>query len=113
MSCKLPTPLMAISRADPKDVAKFSFLMSVPIILGSIVVASKDLIFPGEGVAVLPTPAEGLGVSIGVIFAAVSGFFAVKLMLKVIARANYGWFSLYLVLLSLVCLWLDILGVLA
>ena len=101
-----------VSGADRGDVAKFSFLMSIPVILGSVAVELKDVIFPDEGMAVAMGGAEIVGMIFGVVFAAVAGFFAVKVMLKVIKKADYKWFSLYLVLLSLAGMWLDIVGVL-
>ncbi len=101
-----------ISGAKKEDVAKFSFLMSIPVILGSAAVELWHVIKPSEGVAVsLGTP-EIVGTVVGVVFAAVSGFLAIKLMLKVIGKGNYKWFSLYLVLLSLTCFWINVLGIL-
>ena len=100
-----------ISGAKAEDVAKFSFLMSIPIILGSVVVELKDVIFPESG-AMAMGGAEIVGMLFGVVFAAVSGFFAVKAMLKVIKKANYRWFTLYLIILVMVCIWLDVLQIL-
>ncbi|MGN1077533.1 MAG: undecaprenyl-diphosphate phosphatase [Candidatus Gallimonas sp.] len=99
-----------LSGAKAEDVARFSFLMSVPVILGSFVLELKDVIFPAEGAVPIGTN-EVVGTVIGVLFAALSGFFAIRLMLKVVSKANYKWFSLYLVLLSLFCFWLDVLAI--
>ena len=104
-----------VSGAKKEDVAKFSFLMSIPVILGSVLVELFGFIKHP------PQLAEGtsgglalaLGILFGVTFAAISGFFAIKAMLKIIGKANYKWFSLYLVLLSMTCLWLDILQIFA
>ncbi len=101
-----------VSGAKTQDVAKFSFLMSIPVILGSVLV---------ELYGFIKTPAVGaegggtlaLGVIIGVVTAAVFGFFAIKVMLKIIAKANYKWFALYLILLTAACIWLDVLGIVA
>ena len=38
------------------------------------------------------------------------GFLAIKWMLKIIRKANYMWFSVYLLCLSLGCFWLNALG---
>lgn len=93
--------------AQPKDISKFSFLMSIPVILGSAVIGLKHLIFDGgfaESVAAYPSAGHFVGCLIlGVAVAALSGFFAIKVMLKVIDAANYKWFSVYLVLLSVAC----------
>ncbi len=97
-----------VTGAKAEDVAKFSFLMSIPVILGSALVEMKDVIFPESG-AVALGGAEIVGMLFGMVFAAVSGFFAVKVMLKVIQKGNYKWFTLYLVLLSAACIWIDVL----
>ena len=102
--------VMAGAKRD--EVAKFSFLMSIPVILGSLLVGVFHLIKPDEGVTVAIGSSEIIGMVVGVVFSAVSGFFAIKLMLKVIQKSNYKWFVLYLVLLSLTCFWLNALGVL-
>ena len=99
------------SGAKREEVAKFSFLMSIPVILGSLLLEIVSLATErGAGAAF--GAGEIAGMITGVVFSAVSGFFAIKVMLKVIGKANYKWFSLYLILLSFVCFWLNVLGVL-
>lgn len=100
-----------VTGTKPEKIAKFSFLMSIPVILGSFVLELKGLIFPDEGAALAIGTNEIIGMIFGVVFAAVSGFFAIKFMLKIIGKANYKWFSVYLVLLSLTCFWLDALAI--
>ncbi len=101
-----------VSGAKTKDVAKFSFLMSIPVILGSVLVELYGFFKApsfGEGNGLI----LALGVIVGVISSAVFGFFAIKVMLKVIAKANYKWFALYLILLTATCIWVDVLGIFA
>lgn len=82
--------------------ANFAFLMSIPVILGSALVESLGVIKSGSfDIGVLP-------LIFGVFAAAVSGYVAIKLMLSVIKKANYKWFSLYLVLLSVVLLIIEL-----
>ena len=100
-----------ISGAKREEVAKFSFLMSIPVILGSLLIEGLHLIKPETGGAMLGTN-EILGMAVGVATAALSGFAAIKLMLKAIQKGKYQWFALYLVVLSLTCFWLNALGVL-
>lgn len=95
-----------IAGCKRSEVAKFSFMMSIPVILGSFLVELASGLYSGE---IQTSFAEGgatLGWSIGLgfIVSAVSGLFAIKVMLKIIEKANYKWFSLYLVLLSITCL---------
>ncbi len=100
-----------VSGARAEDVTKFSFLMSIPVILGSALVSLKDIIGSPESVTALGA-SGAVGVIVGVVCAAVSGFFAVKIMLKVIRKANYKWFAASLLVLSLTCIWLDVLQIL-
>ena len=88
-----------------EEVAKFSFLMSIPVILGSFVVSLVKGLYRGEIQAdfVANGSAYGWCIALGFIVSAVSGLFAIKVMLKVIQKANYKWFSLYLILLAITC----------
>lgn len=78
---------------DRKFAAKFSFLMSIPAILGSLVFQIKDL-----------TQAESLGaltpVILGAIAAAISGYFAIKLMMEIIQKKSLKIFSVYVFILG-------------
>lgn len=98
-----------------EDVSKFSFLMSIPVILGSFCVSLvKGLIADGEGSLSysfqVAGPQFGWCIAIGFIVSAVAGLFAIKVMLAAIKKANYKWFSLYLILLSITCVVLQCLG---
>lgn len=98
-----------IAGGKSSDVAKFSFLMSIPVILGSFVVELFKGIRDGtiaqnfsDGGSIF-----GWSVAIGFVVSAVSGLFAIRVMLKAIQKANYKWFSLYLVLLAVTCIILQ------
>lgn len=97
-----------------EDVSKFSFLMSIPVILGSFVVElAKGLIDKEEGFAYsfqVAGPQFGWCIAIGLIVSAIAGLFAIKVMLTAIKKANYKWFSLYLVLLAIACIVLQCTG---
>lgn len=97
-----------LSGAKTEDVARFSFLMSIPVILGSAAISLKDVIFDEPEVLSAMGTNGIYGMLVGIVFAAVSGFFAIKVMLKVIGKGNYKWFALYLVILSLTCIWFDV-----
>ena len=70
--------------------ARFSFLLSIPAILGALVLQSKDLVKSGFSESV-NIPA----VIAGTISAAVVGFFAVKFMLKIIREKSLFGFAVY------------------
>ncbi|MBE7033186.1 MAG: undecaprenyl-diphosphatase UppP [Ruminococcaceae bacterium] len=70
---------------------RFSFLMSIPAILGALVLDIKDMItMPSQSLSVLP-------VVIGMITAAVSGYFAIKFLLKLVEKSKLSYFSIYCV----------------
>ncbi len=99
-----------VAGADREQVASFSFLMSIPVILGSFAVEVYGVIKEPSAVADIGTNGF-VGIAVGVVLAAVFGVLAIKLMLRVIRKANYMWFSVYLVCLSLTCFWLNALGI--
>ena len=76
---------------DSKKIATFSFLMSLPVIAGSLLLSIIDVAQAGTLGAV-----DWFGMFIGAATAFASGYIAVRVMLKLIAKANYKWFSLYL-----------------
>ena len=78
--------------------AEFSFLMSIPIIIASFVYE----IMGGGLSAVSSIPLFPLIVSF--LVALVSGVFAIKFMLHIICKVSLGWFSGYLVVLAVFCL---------
>lgn len=81
-----------------EEAARFSFLMSIPAILGSVVLQVKDLI-TGEAAAVPVLP-----VLVGMVAAAVSSLFAIKFMLNLVKKQSLDVFALYTLLLGvLVC----------
>ena len=99
-----------VAGAKREQVASFSFLMSIPVILGSFAVEVYGLVKEPAAVEGIGTNGA-VGIAIGVVLAAVFGFLAIKLMLRVIRKANYMWFSIYLVGVSLTCFWLSALGI--
>ena len=97
-----------------EDTSRFSFLMSIPVILGSFLVELiKGLVDKEEGFAYsfqVAGPQFGWCIAIGLIISAIAGLFAIKVMLAAIKKANYKWFSLYLVLLAIACVVLQCVG---
>lgn len=81
---------------DREKVAKFSFFMSMVAILGASTLQLAQMVYQDNFVLDLwPTIC-------GMAAAAISGFFAIKLLLFVIKKANYKWFSVYLIVISIV-----------
>jgi undecaprenyl-diphosphatase len=74
--------------------AKFSFLMSVVIILGSSGYEALKLI--GEPVDIQIAP-----LLVGMLFAAISGYFAIKLLLDIISKRKLYGFAVYVFILAI------------
>lgn len=75
-----------------ENAARFSFLLSIPAILGGMVLTIKDMITGEVSVA------ESIGIMpmvVGFLVAAVSGYIAIRFMLGIIRRGNLKWFSFY------------------
>lgn len=84
---------MALGVAREK-VARFSFIMSIPAILGAAVLQSGELFRHP------PTSEALLNLSVGTVMSAVSGYFAIKLLLDIIRKNRLQWFGYYCLLLS-------------
>ncbi len=86
----------------PRSVAtKFSFMMSVPAIVGSLIFETKDLLTGGEANLF----ADGwLMILISVLVAAVCGYAAIRWMLHLVRRASLNWFALYVAILGVLVL---------
>ncbi len=75
--------------------AKFSFLLSVPIILGASILKFKELM------EAPPPSSEIMNLVLGTITAAVSGYLAIIWMLNIIKRQKLEWFGLYCAIVSI------------
>lgn len=69
--------------------ARYAFLMSIPTILGGLVFSAADLAKTGLGVITVP------GVIAGTIAAALSGYFAIRFMLRLISHHHLWGFAIY------------------
>ena len=83
---------------DRKFALKLSFLMSIPAILGAATLDGIKLIKDGGGeIEVLP-------LIIGAIFAALSGYIAIKFMIRIFMKASLKMFSYYVFILGILVL---------
>ncbi|MCL2126909.1 MAG: undecaprenyl-diphosphate phosphatase [Treponema sp.] len=93
----------ALSRGlDRGFAARFSFLLSIPAILGAAVLQLKDIAKTGA-----ETAESGIGAAAiiaGTLSAAVVGFFAVRLMLKIVREKSLWGFAAYTGVLGLLVL---------
>lgn len=75
-----------------EQAARFSFLLSTPIILGAAIVKVPQLLQTG-----ITTP-----IAFGIIAAAVSGYLAIKYMLRFIQKVGYAPFFWYRLVLAII-----------
>jgi undecaprenyl-diphosphatase len=80
-----------------EDAIRFAFLMSIPAILGSLILDIFD-IFKGDSTIV---SGMALPIIIGVVFAAVSGYFCMTFMLKKLTRKGIAVCGIYVIVLGL------------
>ncbi|MFN2353130.1 MAG: undecaprenyl-diphosphate phosphatase [Desulfopila sp.] len=79
---------------DRQVVARFSFIMSIPAILGALVLQLN-------GVVDNPPTMESLfSIIAGTLAAAISGYFAIVLLLDIVRRNRLQWFGYYCLVLS-------------
>jgi undecaprenyl-diphosphatase len=75
-------------RIDPVVAAEFSFMMSVPAIIGAVVLQAPDAL--REGVAVGAVP-----LMVGFAAAAVSGVYAIQFFVALLRKQNFHVFAYY------------------
>lgn len=79
-------------KLNKETAVRFSFLLSIPAILGALVLDIKDIFSAGsQALPVIP-------VIVGMITAAVSGYFAIRFLLKLVQKSKLSYFSIYCVL---------------
>lgn len=86
-----------LAGGDKKESAKFSFLMSIPIIILSMVMEIYEIC---QGSVTINYPVIAIIASFLVAF--LSGIFAIKFMMKLTEKGNLKWFSLYLLIIGIV-----------
>lgn len=85
------------SGVNRRTAAKFSFMMSAIATLGSLVFKFKDLI----GVGGAAFDGGMVAAAIGMVAAGVSGFLAMRLMMRLIQRVSLKWFGFYTAVLGM------------
>jgi undecaprenyl-diphosphatase len=84
-------------KISPVQAARFSFLLSIPVIAGATLLETYKL-------AVYGTTIGSLQIVIGITLSAVAGYVAIKLLLHIMEKGKFSWFSLY-------CLVIGIIGI--
>lgn len=88
-----------ISGYDKKECAKFSFILSIPIILLSMVEEIFELATTKQTLNV-----NFAGLILGFIIAFIIGILTIRLMIKITEKTQFKWFGFYLLILSSICI---------
>jgi undecaprenyl-diphosphatase len=83
--------------------AKFSFLLSIPAILGAVVLEGKDILHLSQSPYLLPYAA-------GMLAAFVAGYAAIVGLLRLVMKRQLRWFSLYCWIVGLGVLGYSLIG---
>ena len=97
------------SKLDRQTAAKFCFMMSMPAILASFLSEGYHAVKDGAFTISGELPA----ILVGMVVAGVSGYLAIRFMLRIITRVSLNWFALYVILLGITVLVLQATGVIA
>ena len=84
-------------KVSPIQAARFSFLLSIPVILGASLLETYNLIAYGISMGYIE-------IIIGVFVSAIAGYCGIKLLMRVLEKGKFSWFSLY-------CLVVGIIGI--
>ncbi len=90
-----------------RDAIKFSFLMSAPAVVGSLLLEGKDAYELG---AFGFLTENIVPIAIGVILAAVVGYLTARTMLKIINKVSFGWFALYVFIIGAAVIAMQLTG---
>ena len=85
-----------IQGVDREESASFSFLVSIPVILGGMIFEIASGVKHGFG------DVDWLSCVVGFIVAFVVAIFTIKLMMKIVKKGNWWYFSIYLFALSVI-----------
>jgi len=75
-------------RISPRLAARFSFLLSIPVIAGAALLESKTVIRQGMEMGFGPF-------IVGMLAAALMGYVAIKILLRIIESGRFSWFAFY------------------
>lgn len=91
-------PMLALG-VEREAAIRFTFLLSIPAILGGFALDVKDLLSGGAGVSEFLGAGVG-NLLLGVVAAGVAGYFAMRFMLKLLTRNGFLAFGIYTVALG-------------
>lgn len=85
-----------LSGASREKTAKFSFMMSIPVILLSLALEVYKIVAQGEIISV-----NILGLILAFLAAFIVGVISIKVMIKITEKAGLKWFAVYLLIMAI------------
>jgi undecaprenyl-diphosphatase len=86
-------------KISPVQAARFSFLLSAPVILGAALLETQNLVVQGTSIG-------SLQIGTGITISAIAGYIAIKLLLRFMERGKFSWFSFYCLLIGMIGIFL-------
>lgn len=80
-------------RISPVQAARFSFLMSIPVIGGASLLETIKIFKHGTDVGILT-------ILVGTVVSAISGYISIKVLLSIVQRGKLNWFAFYCLLVG-------------
>ncbi|MBR3037466.1 MAG: undecaprenyl-diphosphate phosphatase, partial [Clostridia bacterium] len=93
---------------DRKSAADFSFLMSIPAILGGLVLEFLKLVKNPQALESIMTLPYWGAMLIAMLAAAISGYFAVRFMIRLVTKKGLLGFAIYTGVLGVVVILLQV-----
>ena len=90
-------------RLEREFAVRFSFLLSIPVILGSLVFQLKDLFGDSAG-SEFSGGTDFITLAAGTVIAAIVGYFSIRLMLKIVRERSLLGFAAYTGILGILVL---------
>jgi len=95
------------TKLDRETAAKFSFMMSLPAIIGSFLSEG----YKGYKAGAFSQNGDLVAIVVGMVVAGVIGYLSIRFMLKIITKISLNWFALYVVIIGLLVIVLQIMGI--
>lgn len=86
-----------LQNGNREQVTHFSFLMSVPIIVASLVLEIFEYVSAGQALTI-----AWYELAVGFVVAFITGIFAIKFMLNVVKKHSLIWFAIYLFVIAII-----------
>ena len=81
---------------DPKEAARFGFLLGIPAIAGAGLLSAGRAVSDGVGI--------GVEIIVGTVVAGIVGYFAIAILIRVLTSVGLGPFGVYCIVLGFVAL---------